>query len=153
MFYNCTKLNYIKALFTTTPSSSYTSNWIYGVSSTGTFVKSKDATWNTTPGALSTKGVPAGWTVITDGEESGGGVKLISFTIFEGIVGDSKVEYNAEEGMTWSQWVDSEYNTRGYYIESDKIKIKPGFVICFEDDGIYVRANEIITISKNYVWN
>ena len=42
------------------------SSWVNGVSSTGTFVKSKDATWDTTPGALGYDGVPAGWTVITE---------------------------------------------------------------------------------------
>lgn len=42
-------------------------------------------------------------------------VKLISFTILEGIGTDAEVEYNAIEGMTWGEWVDSEYNTGGYY--------------------------------------
>lgn len=60
MFENCTKLNYIKAMFTTTPSSTYTYNWLNGVSATGTFVKSKDATWNNT-----SAGIPTGWTVQT----------------------------------------------------------------------------------------
>lgn len=59
MFYNCSSLNYIKAYFTTTPSNSYTQNWVRGVASTGTFVKSKSATWTTT----GTNGVPSGWTV------------------------------------------------------------------------------------------
>ena len=62
MFTNCSKLEYIKAMFTTTPSSSYTSNWVSGVKSTGTFVKSKDATWNVT----GVHGVPSGWTVINE---------------------------------------------------------------------------------------
>ena len=66
MFYGCTKLNYIKAMFTTTPSSSYTSDWVHGVASIGTFVKNKNATWNVT-GA---NGIPSGWTVITDDQES-----------------------------------------------------------------------------------
>lgn len=61
MFYGCTKLNYIKALFTTTPSSLYTNNWVYRVSRTGTFVKSKDATWNVT----GVDGIPERWTVQT----------------------------------------------------------------------------------------
>lgn len=61
MFLNCTKLNYIKALFTTTSTTANTSNWVNGVSSTGTFVKSKDATWNVT----GNNGIPNGWTVIT----------------------------------------------------------------------------------------
>ena len=59
MFYGCTNLNYIKALFTNTPGSDYTSNWVSGVSSTGTFIKSKDATWDVT----GNDGVPANWTI------------------------------------------------------------------------------------------
>ena len=66
MFYGCSKLNYIKALFTTTPSNIYTNNWVYQVSSTGTFVKNKNATWNVT----GVNGIPTGWTVINDGEEN-----------------------------------------------------------------------------------
>ena len=61
MFKGCSKLNYIKALFTTTPYSRYTSNWVDGVSPTGTFVKSKDATWDVT----GSNGIPNGWTVTT----------------------------------------------------------------------------------------
>ena len=61
MFYNCTSLNYIKAMFTTTPSTAYTENWVNGVSATGTFVKNDDATWTTT----GTSGIPTGWTVET----------------------------------------------------------------------------------------
>lgn len=61
MFYNCTSLNYIKAMFTTTPSDIYTENWVNGVSSTGTFIKNSAATWTTT----GTNGIPTGWTVET----------------------------------------------------------------------------------------
>ena len=61
MFYNSYKLNYIKAMFTTTPSSAYTSDWLSGVSPTGTFVKNSAATWNVT----GTYGIPSGWTVQT----------------------------------------------------------------------------------------
>ena len=61
MFYNCRELNYIKAMFTTTPGSSYTSSWVYGVAASGTFVKNASATWNVT----GTSGIPSGWTVET----------------------------------------------------------------------------------------
>ena len=61
MFYRCQKLNYIKAMFTTTPSGSYTASWVSGVASSGTFVKNKNATWNVT----GTSGIPSGWTVQT----------------------------------------------------------------------------------------
>jgi hypothetical protein len=62
MFKDCSSLNYIKAFFTTTPSSSYTNNWVSGVAPTGTFVKSSAATWNET----GNNGVPTGWTVVTN---------------------------------------------------------------------------------------
>ena len=61
MFYQCSKLNYVKAMFTTTPGSSYTGNWLYGVASSGTFVKNSAATWSVT----GTAGVPNNWTVET----------------------------------------------------------------------------------------
>lgn len=61
MFRGCGKLNYIKAMFTTTPSTSYTNNWVSGVAASGTFVKNSAATWTTT-GA---HGVPTGWDVQT----------------------------------------------------------------------------------------
>ena len=59
MFYIANKLNWIKALFTTIPST-YTKNWVNGVSSQGVFVKSIDANWITT----GNNAVPEGWTVI-----------------------------------------------------------------------------------------
>ena len=65
MFNGCSNLSYIKAMFTTTPSStpstSYTNNWVSGVKSTGTFIKNSAATWTTT----GVNGVPSGWTVQT----------------------------------------------------------------------------------------
>ena len=59
MFHNCNKLNYICAMFTTTPSNSYTYNWVLGVAAIGIFNKSKNATWNVT----GVNGIPSNWTV------------------------------------------------------------------------------------------
>ncbi len=61
MFYDCNNLSYIKALFTTTPSSTYTGGWVSGVSDTGTFVKSTLADWDVT----GDNGIPSGWTIET----------------------------------------------------------------------------------------
>lgn len=61
MFQNCTNLNYIKAMFTTTPSTTYTSNWVSGVAASGTFVKNSAAEWDVT----GVHGIPTGWTVET----------------------------------------------------------------------------------------
>ena len=56
MFQGCTNLSHIKAMFTTTPGTSYTRNWVQGVKGTGTFVKNSEATWNVT----GNNGVPSG---------------------------------------------------------------------------------------------
>ena len=69
MFSGCSSLNYIKAMFTTEPSGSYTSNWVSGVAATGTFVKSDAATWDVS----GNNGVPTGWTVKVETEPSGPG--------------------------------------------------------------------------------
>lgn len=59
MFNGCSSLEYVKAMFTTPPSVSYTDYWLDGVASMGTFVKNASATWNVT----GTSGIPAGWYV------------------------------------------------------------------------------------------
>ena len=60
MFYGCTSLNYIKCLATDISATSCTTNWVNGVASTGTFVKSPNMNDWTRGG----DGVPSGWTVI-----------------------------------------------------------------------------------------
>ena len=59
MFSGCKNINFIKMLATDISASYCLSSWVYGVSPTGTFVKSKDATWD----VVGTSGVPEGWTV------------------------------------------------------------------------------------------
>lgn len=60
MFNGCTNLSYIKAMFTTDPSTNYLNSWVGDVSTTGTFVKNSAATWENTFGISA---IPSGWTV------------------------------------------------------------------------------------------
>lgn len=62
MFKGCSSLKYIKALFLTTPSDTYTADWVNGVASDGTFVKNSSASWNVT----GNNGIPSSWTVETE---------------------------------------------------------------------------------------
>ena len=62
MFVDCSNLNYIKAMFTTEPSTSYTRNWVRNVAASGTFVKNSAATWDVS----GKNGIPTGWTVETE---------------------------------------------------------------------------------------
>ena len=61
MFYGCSHLNYIKAMFTSYPSASYTNGWVSGVAASGTFVKNSAAQWDVS----GVNGIPSGWTVET----------------------------------------------------------------------------------------
>jgi len=63
MFQGCSSLNYIKAMFLTTPSYEYTSMWVDGVPSEGTFVVNANAEWDTQ--SCSSYSIPCGWTVET----------------------------------------------------------------------------------------
>ena len=60
MFRQCSALNYINALFTTTPGTGYTGAWVNGVAATGIFVKNINAEWD----VVSQHGVPVDWTII-----------------------------------------------------------------------------------------
>ena len=63
MFKDCTNLNYVKALFTGDPNKlSSLTGWLDNVSPTGTFIKSKDATWTNEQAKI-----PTGWTVQVEG--------------------------------------------------------------------------------------
>ena len=61
MFFNCSKLNYVKAMFTDISAQDCLTDWLSGVSSTGTFVKNPEATYTKTQA-----GIPSGWTVQTE---------------------------------------------------------------------------------------
>lgn len=59
MFKGCSNLNYIYAMFRNSPTNTCL-GWVEGVSSTGTFYKSRYASWNDTYGSSS---IPSGWTI------------------------------------------------------------------------------------------
>ena len=129
MFSGCSKLNYIKMLATDISTIHCLMGWVEYVSETGTFVKHPDM--NTLESGYS--GIPSGWTVVDNVESN-----LITFTI-------TGVEYQAEEGMTWEEWVESEYNTLGL-INYEYIDPETG-----EGLGYGVIRNPII--DKTLGWN
>lgn len=65
-----------------------------------------------------------GPTIDTGEIPSAGGseVTLISFTV-------GSTTYQAEEGMKWYEWCDSEYNTDGYYIDGNFVRPIAGIVV------------------------
>ena len=113
MFYTCIKLNYIKMLATDISATNCLRDWVYGVASSGTFVKNPEATWD----VVGTSGVPSGWRVIFNSEVE---ESLITFWInqIEG-TGHGIKEYAALPYMTWEEWVESEYSFGRFVIEFD----------------------------------
>ena len=58
MYEECRNLNHVICLATNKSASDCTTDWLYKVSSTGTFTKAAGATWS-----RGTSGIPSGWTV------------------------------------------------------------------------------------------
>ena len=131
MFNGCTNLKYIKCLATNDTRFPCIFQWVEGVASTGTFVKSSsigltdgatgsgalvedDGKWLWPRGA---SGIPAGWTVEDEGG-SGSGIspsKYLTFTS-EGTTkvsltntgGNAPVLYYSMDANNWEQWDYSE---------------------------------------------
>ena len=95
MFYGCSNLNYVKMVATANATNAIT-DWLYGVSQTGTFIKHPDNNW--IPTGIS--GIPEGWNVMDsiffnymtiEALENG---LTVSFT--------NNLEYNIDE-INWIQ--------------------------------------------------
>ena len=79
---------------------------------------------------------------LIDGIGSSATKTLIEFTIFGGTT------YQAEEGMTWAEWVDSEYNTDGFFISNDgKVYREDGYSVWLDDP---TSGLDVISSSGNY---
>jgi hypothetical protein len=87
-------------LSTDISASSCLTNWVNGVSSSGTFVKHPDMT--SLPSGVS--GIPTGWTVVNDGEDS-----PITFYLTD--TRSELHQFNIPYSMTWREFIASEYNT------------------------------------------
>ena len=77
----------------------------------------------------------------------GGGISLITFTI-EG------TEQQAEEGMTWGEWVDSDYNTFNYIVNDYYGGITNAYetyIIKYNNE--YVLPSDIINRDYAYYYN
>ena len=73
MFYGCSKLNYIECHLDDELGSGYTSSWVYGVGTSGTFVKNSCASWSDVFG---NDAIPTGWNVVLVNHELSYGVPI-----------------------------------------------------------------------------
>lgn len=66
--------------------------------------------------------------------------EIITFTI-------NNVEYQAEEGMTWGEWCNSEYNTSAYFVSGSTIFTAGGGTVQLNGSNV---VNTDIIISTSY---
>ena len=72
----------------------------------------------------------------------GGGGGLITFTV-------DGTEYQAEEGMTWGEWVDSEYNVDNYTSDSEYV-FAPNGIFLVAIGGDTVVPTDVIIEEQEY---
>lgn len=78
-------------------------------------------------------------------EALGLNVALITFYL------DSEIEYQAEEGMTWAEWCESEYNTDNWFVQGDGIYANSARLV-YESSLQYVDSTEIISANVSYTF-
>jgi hypothetical protein len=83
-----------------------------------------------------------------NGGSSGGSNEKISFTI-------NMTTYEANDGMTWAEWVNSEYNTDGYFIEDGMVAMDNGApwyeYVCNSDNYKNVSTSALIIANTQYL--
>ena len=106
MFSGCTNLNYVKCLATDISANYCTKNWLYGVSSTGTFIKD----CNNHDWWAGYDGIPNNWSSNCGGGKTPQYLTLValengSFS-FSGTssstVDNSSIQYSLNSGSTWN---------------------------------------------------
>lgn len=136
MFIGCKSLK-----ISATQSSEYPTAW--RIPSSGT-ISSEAGSWNgsmlagtggtfTSDPSINTTYYGA-WGAVTN---------LISFTI-------AGTSYQAEEGMTWEEWVNSSYNTDGYYIDGTYIANSKGRIYTSSSYKTPVVNTDIIVSGHEY---
>lgn len=70
---------------------------------------------------------------------NGVGILLITFTI-------DGTEYQAEDGMTWEQWVNSEYNTKGFTVYGGQIRLNFSYIISAISSDVIISNYAYATI-------
>lgn len=70
-------------------------------------------------------------------------IVIINFTI-------AGTSYQAEEGMTWAQWINSSYNTGGYYISGNIVRFDSMNRVAYQDSYGGIPPTDIIQNNYNY---
>ena len=81
-----------------------------------------------------------------DGTSSGGVTKKIKFSLK--LMSSTTTQYEAEEGMTWEQWVNSSYNTDGFFIRTYSSRLE--LVDKTQNFALTITSTDTIVADKAY---
>ena len=76
-----------------------------------------------------------------------------SFTVYNSIT-DATATFSADAGMTWGEWVESDYNTAGYYVDAlapYTIKSAAGYNVLDSEGAVH--RDDAITANGEYTLN
>ena len=80
-------------------------------------------------------------------------VKIIKFYVESSLFSREFIEYTATEGMTWGEWVNSNYNVNSFYMINDEMAgnylRSPNGAVDY--DGFLIHGDEVII--ENYYYN
>ena len=73
---------------------------------------------------------------------------MINFTVNCSATNIGNKTYQAEYGMTWKQWINSEYNVDGYYADGSDIRLNANYYISSSLITDIIQANTTYNTSK-----
>lgn len=140
LFYGCSNLNYIKAMFTQSFKNDnyrYTKDWVNGVAEKGTFIANAKRT-DFTRGP---HGIPEGWDLYLYDEENDRYV--VKFK-----VNDIPYEYYTDEPrkVTWREFIDSKYNTNNF--EAPAVAGSISYPVKLGDKYVLLNGSTVMTIDN-----
>jgi hypothetical protein len=140
LFYGCSNLNYIKAMFTQpfrNNDHSYTKDWVNGVAEKGTFIANVKRT-DFTRGVY---GIPEGWDLYLYDEDNDRYV--VKFK-----VNNIPYEFYTDEprDITWEEFIASEQNTNGF--TAPQIEGATSYPVMFGSDYILMEGGTVVKADK-----
>lgn len=150
MFNGCIDLNYIKMLATNISASNCLQYWVNGVARTGTFVK--NAAMTTLP--TGTSGIPSGWTVVNDGEESiESNLNLvIDYNNLTQNDVDQIINYMIDNGLTANNGIEIELLNDSITVIRKNVEYPISWIKCYNDsdDSNHIKYRIELYVNELY---
>jgi hypothetical protein len=84
------------------------------------------------------------------GDEEWGDENIFTFIIYDYMNPNIEKEYQAQEGMTWGEWIESVYNVDGFYLDPMGAVQKSEGVFVYNGDSTIFDYNVIEQLAYNF---